>query len=208
MKRPATVLTTDQVMAMVRASGDGYTGYRNRAIIMLMWRSGLRTKEVRALRMSDLGLKEQTIHVRNSKRKKSRRVAMDRDGWRYILEWLQRRVDLVEMSRDQDGTDPEEVPVVCTVRPYGDGVLCRPMGKNTINESLKYLAKKAGIPGRVHGHALRHTFAKNLADEGTPMHIIQKALGHSSLQVTSVYVSHVSPREVYDVMRGRSIRGG
>jgi site-specific recombinase XerD len=68
---------------------------------------------------------------------------------------------------------------------------------------LHRLARRAGIQRRVHPHALRHSFAAEMASEGVPMNVIQKALGHSSLATTSRYLDHISPRDVIQTMNGR-----
>jgi site-specific recombinase XerD len=59
----------------------------------------------------------------------------------------------------------------------------------------------AGIDKRVHPHILRHTRASELAGEGTPVNVIQTALGHSSLATTSAYLDHIAPQTVLDAMR-------
>jgi integrase len=60
-----------------------------------------------------------------------------------------------------------------------------------------------GVTKRAHAHALRHTFAVELAREGVPMPLIQQLLGHSSLAVTSVYLASLSPEEALDAVRNR-----
>ena len=68
---------------------------------------------------------------------------------------------------------------------------------------MKRLQERGGIDKRIHFHGLLHTCAWELAKEGVPMPIIQKALGHTSLQTTDRYLSHVAPIDVIDVMRNR-----
>ena len=76
-----------------------------------------------------------------------------------------------------------------------------------IRNLLPRLAKKAGIEKRVHAHGLRHSHAFELANEGVPIHIIQKQLGHSNLSVTNRYIDHLNPTEVADAMRCASESG-
>lgn len=68
---------------------------------------------------------------------------------------------------------------------------------------MKRLQVRAEIQKRVHYHGLRHTCVWELAKEGVPMPIIQKALGHTSLQTTNRYLRHVAPIDVIDVMKSR-----
>ena len=63
--------------------------------------------------------------------------------------------------------------------------------------------RKAGIERRVHPHALRHSFAFELASEGTPLHIIQCQLGHSSVATTDRYIRHLNPSAVVEAMKSR-----
>jgi site-specific recombinase XerD len=65
------------------------------------------------------------------------------------------------------------------------------------------LARRAGIEKRVHAHGLRHTCAFELANEGTPLHLVQAVLGHSRLTTTARYIAHLNPKQVVDAMRGR-----
>ena len=63
---------------------------------------------------------------------------------------------------------------------------------------------KAGIDKRVHAHGLRHTHAFELATEGTPLHIIQCQLGHSSVATTDRYIKHLNPTAVVETMKARA----
>lgn len=65
------------------------------------------------------------------------------------------------------------------------------------------LAAKAGIEKRVHAQGLRHTFAFEMANEGHPIHLIQKALGHANAAITSLYINHLAPNDVIDTMKSR-----
>jgi hypothetical protein len=58
----------------------------------------------------------------------------------------------------------------------------------------------------VHPHGLRHTHAYELANEGTPLHVIQQQLGHSSLATTDRYIRHLNPQQVVEACAGG--RGG
>ena len=68
---------------------------------------------------------------------------------------------------------------------------------------IQRMAKRAKIEKRVHPHGLRHTHAYELANEGTPLHVIQQQLGHSSLATTDRYISHLSPQAVIKAMKAR-----
>jgi site-specific recombinase XerD len=73
-----------------------------------------------------------------------------------------------------------------------------------VRAALPRLARKAGIERRVHAHALRHSFASELAAERTPMNVVQTVLGHANLATTDAYLRHINPVIVIEAMRSRS----
>ncbi len=77
------------------------------------------------------------------------------------------------------------------------------MGQAYVRALLPRLARKAGIEKRVHAHGLRHTHAFELANERTPLHVIQQQLGHSNVAVTSRYINHLAPTAVIETIKAR-----
>ena len=82
------------------------------------------------------------------------------------------------------------------------------MKASTLREQLKRYARKAGINKRVHPHGLRHTHAFELANEAIPLHVIQAQLGHSSLSMTSHYIDHLAPQQIFRAIAARQWPGG
>ena len=80
----------------------------------------------------------------------------------------------------------------------------RPMKSAYVRTLLPRLARKAGIDKRCHAHGLRHTHAYELATEGTPIHVIQAQLGHSSVATTDRYIKHLNPAAVVKTMQSRA----
>jgi integrase len=72
-----------------------------------------------------------------------------------------------------------------------------------IRRLMPRLAKKVGIPKRVHAHGLRHTHAAELRSEGIDIGIISKQLGHRSIATTARYLDHIAPYAVVEAMSGR-----
>jgi site-specific recombinase XerD len=128
-----------------------------------------------------------TITVMNGKVGKRRVVGLDPEAFATLARWLERREQLGINARAR---------LFCTL----DG---QPLSSPYVRQALVRLAKRAGIDRRVNPHALRHSFATELAREGMPMNLIQQALGHSSLGTTSRYLMHINPQEVIDAMRSR-----
>ncbi len=188
-RRPAEILTADEVLALIRAcSPTAPTGVRNRALIAVLWRSGLRVGEALALELRDVDLVAGTLRVRHGKGDKSRTVGLDEQSAALIGRWLDHRRALRPGAR---------APVLCTL---AGATIKTPY----IRALLPRLAARAGIEGkRVHAHGLRHTFAAELARQGTPVNLIRDALGHSTLAVTDRYLRDVAPQQVIDTMRQR-----
>ena len=191
MKRtfPAEPLSREEVAAMLKAcSKRAATGIRNRALIVILWRGGLRIGEALALEPKDLDAERGTVRVLHGKGNKSRVVGLDGQAWEEIKRWLDTRAKL-----GYNGG----LPVFCTLA--GTRV-----SQSYIRAAIKRIARRAGIEKRVHAHGLRHTHASELREEGVEIGIISKQLGHSSIATTAHYLDHVAPQSVVDAMRGRA----
>ncbi len=185
---PAEVLTATEIGRLLDAcSRTAPTGVRNRALIVILWRGGLRVSEALALTPKDVNRNSGTLHVLDGKGGKQRMVALDPLAFGVIERWLDVRKQLQV---------PSHAPLICTLA-----------GKRVqtayVRALLPRLASQAGIEKRVHAHGLRHTFACELMRERLPINLIQKQLGHASLAVTSRYLQHVTPPELVEAMQRR-----
>jgi site-specific recombinase XerD len=184
-KYPVEVLTPLEVNALLSAcSSKCPTGLRNRALIVTMWRAGLRCAEALALEPRDVSA--DAIRVRHGKGDLARTSAVDPMAWAVIERWIDKKREMGIGG-----------PVFSTLQ--GE-----PLQSAYVRCLLKRLGKKAGISKRVHPHGLRHTFAASLADEGVDVRVIQRALGHGSLNTTAVYLDHLAPTAVLDALKSRS----
>ena len=187
-KFPPEPLTPAEARALVLApSRRAPTGIRNRALIVLLYRAGLRISEALALYPKDLDMNGGTVRVCHGKGDRSRTVGLDPGAWAILESWMVKRAEL-----NFNGVHP----VFCTLD--GKRVLA-----SYVRGMLPRMAKRAGIEKRVHAHGLRHTLAFELAQEGVPTHLIQAQLGHASLAVTDRYVRHIAPVAVIQAMQGR-----
>ena len=185
---PAEVLAPEEVQALLRAcSGRAPTGLRNRALLVAMYRGGLRVGEALALSPKDVDTAQGTLRITNGKGGKARLVGIDPEAMAVLERWLDRRT--------HSGLNGRQ-PVFCTLKG-------RPLDPTYVRHALRRMAVRAGIERRVHPHMLRHTHAAELAREGVPMNVIQMQLGHSSLATTSRYLAHVHPRQVVEAMQAR-----
>ncbi len=205
---PAEVLTRDEVSRLLAAcSRRGHAGLRNQALIVVLWRSGLRIAEALvALRPKDINLEAGTITVLHGKGDRARTVGIDPQAGAVLERWLTRRREIVVIDRaaGRHVRLPPTAPVFCTISAPRPG---RPMHSAYVREAFKALGIKADIEKRVHPHGLRHTHASELAREGVPVHEIRKQLGHASPATTERYIDHLAPLEVIHAMQARSWGG-
>lgn len=189
-KLPAEPLSTDEVRRLLDACNRGTTGLRARALIVTLWRAGLRVGEALALRPKDVDLASGTVRVLHGKGDRDRTVALDREAAEILARWSDRR-------RELGITDAR--PLFCTVTAPRGGYL----GDAWVRAVLRRLARKAGIEKRVHPHGLRHTFAQDLALEGKSLLVIQQALGHQRVSTTALYLHRVAPVALIEALRDR-----
>ena len=181
-KLPAEVLTPAEIKALIRAcSTRAPTGVRNRALLVVLYRGGLRVGEALALYPKDVDPRRGTIRVLHGKGDQARTVGLDPEALAVIERWADVRKSLGISSRRR---------LFCTL---AGG----PLDSSYVRQLLPRLAARAGIDKRVHAHGLRHTHAAELAEEGYPANFIQDRLGHASLAVTDRYLRHIGPRGAY-----------
>ena len=185
---PPEVLSNEEVLALLGACPDSHTGVRNRALLALLYRGGLRLGEALKLRPKDLDLAEGVVRVLHAKGGHSRTSGIDPGAAAEVARWLALR-----------GTWslPPLAPLFCTAS--GRGVT-----QAYVRRLLPVLGQKAGIEKRVHAHGLRHTHAAQLRQEGLDIGIISKQLGHRSIATTARYLDHICPLAVVEAMRGRA----
>ena len=186
---PPEPLTLDEVLRLMRVpSSRAPTGVRNRALIAVLYRAGLRINEALALYPKDIDREAGTIRVLHGKGDRSRTVGMDPEAFGLVERWLD--------TRAQRGINGH-APVFCTLKG-------RTMLSDYVRVLLPRLARKAGIEKRVHPHGLRHTMAAEMRAEGVDIGVISKQLGHSSIATTARYLDHIEPTTVIETMRNRS----
>jgi site-specific recombinase XerD len=191
-KYPADVLSRSEVDRLVVAiDGDSSLALRNRALIMTMYRGGLRVSEVTGLRPGDVDLNTGRLNVRSGKGNKSRPVWLDNGALKSLGRWVERRRSL--------GFDDRKAYLFCSVKKSGGGGR---LATSYLRRLLPTLADRAGLAKRVHPHILRHSRAAELAAAGTEMPAIRDALGHTSLSTTDAYLRNVAPERVREAMQG------
>ncbi len=186
---PPEILTPAEVRRLIRAcSSRAPTGIRNAALIAALYRGGLRVSEALDLHVKDFDPETAVLRVLNGKGGRSRTVALDDAALTLIERWLDQRKGLGLNGR----------PVLFS------SLKGTRLAANYVRQLLPRLAQRAGIEKRVHAHGLRHSFAAGLMAEGVPVNVISKALGHTSIATTAVYLGHIQPQQVIDTLRART----
>jgi site-specific recombinase XerD len=186
-KLPAELLTADDVRALLAAcSTSAPTGVRNRALLTVLYRAGLRLDEALTLTPADVDVGGGVVRVGHDLGRQ-RLVGIDAAALALVEEWLAVRADLGLAGA---------APLFCTL---SGG----PLHPAYVRQLLPRLADKAGIGKRVHAQGLRHTHAAELAAEGLPAEVIQEQLGHESLASTDRYLRRVPPKDRIGALQRR-----
>ncbi len=147
---------------------------RDKALLVLMLNTGLRLSEVAALRLADVEIHERSGQVRVlGKGRKARQAPLNHDARKALTEWL--------AVRPGEESDPNVAPLFVSQK--GGALSAR-----AIAFRVAALADRAGLKN-ISPHTLRHTFAKNLVDNGVGLEKVAKLLGHSSLETTRLYTT-------------------
>ena len=169
------VLTLDEIELMI----DTATETRNKAIIALMYSSGLRVGEIINLAPSDIYMSTMQVHVRCSKN--------HGDHWTVLSE---RALELLKQYW-YENPQKRDMLFVSLRKPY------TPLRTSGIESMIKKIGKEAGIKN-IHPHLLRHSFATHLLEAGVSIQYIQAMLGHRSPHSTQIYM-HVSNKVLMGV---------
>ena len=189
-KQPKTIprhLRPGEIEALLdAAAGDEPLQRRDRAVLELLYASGLRVSELARLDWDDLDLAGRTLRVLG-KGGKERMVPFGHPAAEALADWH----SLWQQIRKQD--DSESEPVFLNYR--GGRLSVR-----SIRRILDRYVQQASLAAGVHPHTIRHTFATHLLESGADLRTIQELLGHSSLSTTQRY-THVEIDRLLQVYR-------
>jgi len=166
-------------------------GQRDRAILELLYASGLRVSELASLDIDQIDIANREIRVWG-KGAKERLALMGKPAAAALRLYLQQgRPQLLGKGRGR----------ALFINRYGERLTER-----MVQHLVKRYAKKAGLNREVRPHLLRHSFATHLLDGGADLRVVQELLGHASLGATQVYtqVAQSRARRVYDLAHPRA----
>jgi integrase/recombinase XerC len=183
------VLDVDEMGKLVEIPIDGAEAKRDRAILELLYSSGLRISELTGLIWRDLDLADASVRV-TGKGRKTRVVPVGSKA----LEALRALHELEQVQ------SPDE--------PVFRGRNGAPISAATVRTRMKAWAKVQGIDRRVYPHLLRHSFASHMLESSGDLRAVQELLGHADIATTQIYThldfQHLA--RVYDAAHPRARR--
>ena len=185
------LLSADEIERLLMViSGEKEREIRNRAMVELMYASGLRVSELVNLKIQNLDLNLGFVKVLG-KGNKERIVPVGKTALRIIAKYLELR------NRNPKNKDKEDVFLT---------KLGKKMSRNEFWRQLKNYAKKAKITKNMTPHVLRHSFASHMLAHGADLRFVQEMLGHSSIATTQIY-THVDKERLKELHKKYHPRG-
>lgn len=187
-RKQVTFLHFDEVVRLVEQIDESQEeGLRDRAIIELLFSSGLRVSELVALNRDHVNTKRREFMVRG-KGQKDRPVFVSDSAAKWVEEYLHKRFDnlpplFLSYSRNNISSHSGDY---------------RRLGARSIQRMISKYARLAGITKHVSPHTMRHSFATDLLMNGADLRSVQSMLGHSNISTTQVY-THVTDEHLREV---------
>ncbi len=190
-RRLPVTLDADQMARLLAIKETTPVAIRDRAIMELLYSSGLRLAELTTLDLEQLDLADRTVRVLG-KGRKERSVPVGRVATEALERWLKQRAAWAGSSE----------PALF----LGRGG--RRLGRREIQKRVAYWARRQGLPQHVHPHLFRHSFASHLLESGAELRGVQEMLGHADIATTQIYThldfQHLA--RIYDAAHPRARR--
>lgn len=190
-KRLPGNLDADRMAKLLDISGKGPIVARDRAILELLYSSGLRLAELIDLDLGDVDLADQTVRV-TGKGNKDRIIPVGRYARQAISDWLLLRGEFAS----------GETKALFVSAQGGR------LSPRSVQSRVSYWAKRQGIDTRVYPHLFRHSFATHLLESSHDLRGVQELLGHTNISTTQVYThldfQHLA--QIYDKTHPRARR--
>ena len=193
-EREIDLISSDELERLLASpAGDDVKTLRDRAMLELLFSTGLRVSELCALNRDSIDLKKGEFSVRG-KGEKVRLVFLSDAASEVLKKWLEKRTDL-------------SVALLVNFKPgrkddLGEASRLTP---RSVERIIKHYAIKAGISKKVTPHSLRHLFATDLLINGADLRSVQALLGHADISTTQIYTHVTDPhlREVHKRFHGK-----
>jgi integrase/recombinase XerC len=169
-KRLPHALSPDEAGRLMEIPATDPLAVRDKAILELLYSSGLRLSELTGLAEGDVNFRDATVRV-TGKGAKTRIVPVGRHALAALEAWLRARAELARASE----------------KAFFVGRDGKRLGARAVQARLKQWAQKLGLQDKVHPHALRHSFASHVLQSSGDLRAVQEMLGHASISTTQVY---------------------
>ena len=183
-KKMPEILTTEEVIWLLeQPKGDTPKEIRDKAMLELLYATGIRVTELITLKVSDVNMQMGFIICRDASRE--RVIPFGAAAKKAMTNYLEKARDVMLFDLHSD---------ILFVNCSG-----QPMSRQGFWKIMKYYGKKAGIKKEITPHTLRHSFASHLVGNGADLHIVQEMLGHADISTTYRYVEmkNMQIREAY-----------
>jgi integrase len=184
---PADPPTVDEMVAVMRQAGHTRHGHRLNALIVVLWRAGLRIQEALSLTETDRDQRQGSIWSGTA-----RTTAGARSAWTPGHGWRSSHGLLTAWSFRSGRCSGDRRP-----DPWPS------WSASAARFELHHVALKAGVRRRFAPHQLRHAHAVELLHEGIPLPLIQRQLGHSHLSTTGTYLQGIDTEEIISTVHAR-----
>jgi len=195
---PQTILTQKEAQRLMDAPElKSPIGYRDKAILEVVYSTGIRISELFHLKVSDFDPQNQTLFVREGKGGKDRILSVTQIAVGYLKEYIARvRPRFVKNLKHDDG--------ILFLNYTGT-----PLSLSSMSHVFKRTTKAAGIDKRVSAMVLRHSIASHLLENGMNIRYIQDFMGHAKLSTTQIYskVTLTGLRKMYNKSHPEEKRG-
>lgn len=183
-KKMPGIMSMNQVTKLLeQPNGDAPKEVRDRAMLELLYATGIRVSELIALKLSDVNLQMGFVICKDGN--KERVIPFGNKARAALISYLESaRGAMIQTNEEQS----------LFVNCFG-----QPMSRQGFWKLIKYYGQKAGIEEEITPHTLRHSFAAHLVENGADLKSVQEMLGHSDIATTQIYanLNHSHIREVY-----------
>jgi integrase/recombinase XerD len=181
-KKLPEYLTIEEVSKILDINLKTPLDYRNKAMLELMYATGIRITELLDLKLSDIDYKEDLIRV-YGKGSKERIIPVTSITMKYLNEYINNQRKFILKTKTSE---------YVFVNNYGGR-----MSRQGFFKILKSIVKSCHIDKDVSPHTIRHSFATHLLNNGADLRVIQELLGHSDISTTEIY-THISKEKIKD----------
>jgi len=186
-ERLPVFLTVKEMLRIIEApSGGNWQAARDRAILEVLYATGIRVGELTSLKRKNVDLVEEMVKV-EGKGKKERIVPVGRPAINALIEYMERK--------------PHRGEETVFLNKYG-----RPLTERGVERIVDKYARHAGMGRKITPHTFRHTFATHMLERGADLRTVQELLGHERITTTQIY-THLTVerlREFYNKAHPRA----